>query len=254
MIFLCSFIHAISKMFETLFLIFILVGIWLTVWWLLSAQCYKQVKIEGFRYLNLSERWAEWVAQALLRLCSRLTSLSLTGSLYTNSFTRSRSGDRLLSFNRWTWKHIITHFQSKEKTCFVRKIKAKRKKNINLTNLIYCKAFWWHSDIYYMINLGGRPVFLVIICSNTDDPTIIFFIPSVFPYVSWPQWALVSRLSRTPSAPPQPPQPYRSVCPTALWNPHRPEIQTTNSETDTVRIQMWWPTNNIPLFLYWGCI
>ena len=56
----------------------------------------------------------------------------------------------------------------------------------------------------------------------------MFFLPSVFPYVSGPHWALVSWLGPTPSEPPLPLQPYRSVCPTALWNLRRPEIQTTS--------------------------
>ena len=41
---------------------------------------------------------------------------------------------------------------------------------------------------------------------------------------------------QTPLAPPQPPLLHWSVCLIALWNPHRPEIQTTNSQTDPVRI------------------
>lgn len=148
---------------------------------------------EVFSYLNLSVRWAEWVAQALFKLCRRLTSLSLTGSLYTNSLTRSRSGVRLLSFSRWTWSHIITFL--------VRRI--------------------------YQVHI------------TRVTKTAAFFIPSVFPYVSGPQWAPMSWLGQTPSAPPQPPLPSWPVCSVALWIPHRSEIQTTNNQTDMIRIQIW---------------
>ncbi|TNN68503.1 hypothetical protein EYF80_021288 [Liparis tanakae] len=46
-------------------------------------------------------RQGQWI-QVNYGSLSRLTSLSLTGSLYTDSLTRSRSGDRLLSLNRWS--------------------------------------------------------------------------------------------------------------------------------------------------------
>lgn len=148
---------------------------------------------EVFSYLNLSVRWAEWVAQALFKLCRRLTSLSLTGSLYANSLIRSRSGVRLLSFSMWTWSHIITFL--------VRRI--------------------------YQVHI------------TRVTKTAAFFIPSVFPYVSGPQWAPMSWLGQTPSAPPQPPLPSWPVCSVALWIPHRSEIQTTNNQTDIIRIQIW---------------
>lgn len=69
------------------------------------------ILLHGCRYLNLSVRWAMWAAQDLLRLCRRLTSPSLTGSLYTDSLIRSSSGLKLLSFSRCTWSNSMTHNQ-----------------------------------------------------------------------------------------------------------------------------------------------